>query len=117
MNEIYREYWNPLQNYFIPTFKIKEKIRIGAKLKKTYGPPLTPYERLMNSSALGQDQKTILLNNKNNLNPLELKLGLEKKVIHHPQSGGPFSWSGPMGRHISCAGQTRSIFVPTLVLN
>ena len=26
MNEIYTDYWNPLQNFFLPTFKIESKI-------------------------------------------------------------------------------------------
>ena len=41
MNEIYKNYWNPLQNFFLPTFKLKEKIRVGAKIKKKYGTPKT----------------------------------------------------------------------------
>ena len=29
MNEIYKKYWNPLHNFFLPSFKLKEKKRIG----------------------------------------------------------------------------------------
>ena len=32
MNEIYRAYWNPLQNFYMATMKLKEKVRIGAKV-------------------------------------------------------------------------------------
>ena len=39
MNDIYVNYWNPLQNYFLPSFKLKDKIRIGARIKKVYGTP------------------------------------------------------------------------------
>ena len=42
MNEIYTEYWNPLQNFFLPTFKLKEKLRIGSRIKKTYDNPRLP---------------------------------------------------------------------------
>jgi len=80
MNEIYRDYWNPLQNYFLPTFKIKEKIRIGGKIKKKYGKPLTPYQRLMESGSLTEFQKIKLSEQKRQLNPFELKRGLEKKL-------------------------------------
>ncbi|MGK5088228.1 integrase, partial [Bdellovibrionota bacterium FG-2] len=52
MNEIYKTCWNPLLNFFIPTFKLKEKIRIGARIVKKYDKPLTPYERLMKSPHL-----------------------------------------------------------------
>jgi hypothetical protein len=80
MNEIYRDYWNPLQNYFFPTFKLKEKIRIGAKIKKIYGKPKTPYQRLMESDSLNENQKNELSQQKKLLNPFELKKGLEKRL-------------------------------------
>lgn len=80
MNEIYTEYWNPLQNYFLPTFKLKEKIRIGARIKKTYDTPLTPYQRVLNSGELTELQKEKLISTKKSLNPFELKEGLEKKL-------------------------------------
>ncbi len=82
MNEIYKDYWNPFQNYFFPTFKLKEKIRIGGKIKKRYGPPKTPYRRLMESEFITEDQKTKLSETKLKLNPFELKRGLEKKLSH-----------------------------------
>jgi hypothetical protein len=47
MNEIYSQHWNPLHNFFLPSMKLKEKARIGAKVKKKYEIPKTPYERLM----------------------------------------------------------------------
>lgn len=80
MNEIYQNYWGPLQNYFLPTFKLKEKVRIGAKIKKKYEIPKTPYQRLMESSALTNVQKQELQTTKLNLNPFILKQGLEIKL-------------------------------------
>ena len=80
MNEIYKDYWNPFQNYFIPTFKLKEKIRVGAKIKKIYDKPLTPYQRLMESDTLTEYQKIKLAGQKRMLNPFKLKKGLEKKL-------------------------------------
>ncbi|NCN39616.1 transposase family protein, partial [bacterium] len=47
MNEIYSEYWNPLQNFFTPCMKLIKKKRIGAKIVKKYDTPKTPYQRLM----------------------------------------------------------------------
>lgn len=80
MNDIYINYWNPLQNFFLPSFKLREKQRIGAKIKKIYGPPLTPYRRLMNSDALTNEQKQKLHLKKSSLNPFDLKRGLEEKL-------------------------------------
>ena len=36
MNEIYKEYWNPLQNFFLPTMKLIEKVRKGGKIIKKF---------------------------------------------------------------------------------
>ncbi len=80
MNEIYRDYWNPLQNFFIPTFKLKEKMRIGSKIVKKYGRPETPYNRLMNSSHLTSEQKEKLKTQKKALNPFVLKTEMEAKL-------------------------------------
>ena len=80
MNEIYRDYWNPLQNFFHPTFKLKEKIRIGARIKKKYDRPQTPYQRLMESDSLTEVQKINLSLKRKSLNPFTLKSGLEKKL-------------------------------------
>ena len=80
MNEIYIEYWNPLQNFFLPTFKLKEKVRIGARIKKVYDKPVTPYKRLIDSTSISEEQKIKLAAQKKSLNPFELKKGLEKKL-------------------------------------
>ena len=80
MNEIYTQYWNPLQNYFLPSFKLKEKVRIGGKIHKKYGPPKTPYHRLLESPNLTIKQKQQLIDTKARLNPFELKQNLEIKL-------------------------------------
>lgn len=82
MNEIYIDYWNPLQNYFLPTFKLKEKVRIGARIKKVYDRPITPYQRLMESTSVSEEQKIKLSEKKKSLNPFELKKGLEEKLTN-----------------------------------
>ncbi len=80
MNEIYRDYWNPLQNFFLSTFKLKEKTRVGARVVKKYGPCMTPYDRLIQSQHLSQDQKEKLSAQKKELNPFHLKAELELKL-------------------------------------
>jgi hypothetical protein len=80
MNEIYRDYWNPLQNFFIPTFKLESKIRIGARIVKKFGRPKTPYDRLMQSEHLSEERKERLKNMKKELNPFQLKTEMEAKL-------------------------------------
>ena len=57
MNETYRAFWNPLQNYFIPMMKLVSKERIGGRIVKKYDEPKTPYQRLLESPTLGAYQK------------------------------------------------------------
>lgn len=80
MNRIYKQYWNPLQNFFIPNFKLLKKERVGAKIKKKFDRPKTPYERLMGSLTLTAQQKKELQDRKLSLNPFELKKGLEAEL-------------------------------------
>jgi hypothetical protein len=80
MNDIYINLWNPLQNFFIPTFKLKEKIRIGAKIKKIYDIPKTPYQRVIESGVLNKYEEQQLTQQKAALDPFELKGNLEIKL-------------------------------------
>lgn len=80
MNEIYTEYWNPLQNFFLPSMKLKEKVRIGGVIHKKYDTPQTAYTRLITSPHLTVIEKQDLIDRKAKLNPFELKKGLEKKL-------------------------------------
>jgi hypothetical protein len=80
MNDIYINYWNPLQNFFIPNYKLKEKIRIGSKVVKKYDAPQTPYSRLLNFGNLTAKEVEALREQKAKLNPFNLKKGLEEKL-------------------------------------
>jgi hypothetical protein len=80
MDEIYKTCWNPLHNFFLPTFKLKEKVRIGARIVKKFDPPETPYDRLMKSPHFSEERKEKLRLTKKSLNPFQLKAELEKKL-------------------------------------
>jgi hypothetical protein len=80
MNEIYEQYWCPLQNFFLPTQKLLRKTRVGARLRKEYEPARTPYQRLMDSDALSEGRKAELRARKAKLNPFELQKGLKRKL-------------------------------------
>jgi len=69
-----------LQNYFIPTQKLLRKTRIGSRIKKEYERARTPYQRLMESPHLSQEQKERLKGSKAGLSPFRLQKGLEKKL-------------------------------------
>lgn len=80
MNEVYRAYWNPLQNFFMPMAKLKEKKRIGSKIVKTYKEYKTPFQRLIESDQLSTRERRKLIDRKNGLNPFTLRREMEKKL-------------------------------------
>ena len=80
MNEIYTQYWCPLQNFFMPTQKLLRKTRIGARIKKEYEAARTPYQRLMESADLSDERKAALKEKKAQLNPFILRKGLQLKI-------------------------------------
>lgn len=93
MNDIYQNYWNPLLNYFCPALKLIKKVRIGGKLKKYYDKPKTPYDRLIDCGKLTELQLHRLRSNRDLLDPLVLKGGLDAKLrlfgerLHRLQKG------------------------------
>jgi hypothetical protein len=80
MNEIYRAYWNPLQNFFTPVLKLKTKERIGGHIKKIYDEPKSPYRRLLDSPYVPEDEKAKLKDAFSLKNPIYLKKELDKKL-------------------------------------
>lgn len=80
MNEIYRAFWNPLQNFFIPVLKLQSKNRIGAKIKKKYDDPKTPYQRLLESTHISSSEKSRLKEIIKTKNPFYLKKELDRRL-------------------------------------
>jgi hypothetical protein len=60
-------------NFFQPVMKLVRKERTGAKVKKTYDRPCTPYQRLLDSNALRKSGKQQLRTQYAALNPAQLK--------------------------------------------
>ncbi len=80
MNEIYQAYWNPLWNYFTPCMKLKNKTRIGSKIKKEYDKPKTPAQRLLEYPNLSSAQASYLKDQLRGRNPFWLKQQLDRKL-------------------------------------
>jgi hypothetical protein len=77
--------WSLFTNYFCPTLKLKEKVRINSRYVKRYEPPQTPYQRLLDSSDVSGEAKRTLVTVYNSLNPFILKRKIDDKlkVIFH----------------------------------
>jgi hypothetical protein len=80
MNEIYRDYWNPLHNFFLPQMQLLSKERIGSRIKKKYDTPKTPFERLKLAPNISDEEKAKLEIRMKSFNPFDLKRGLEQKL-------------------------------------
>ena len=59
-------------NYFQPSFKLRKKIRHGAKVKRTYYPPATPCDRLLKHPAVDDQTKEKLRLQRKQLDPVKL---------------------------------------------
>lgn len=79
INELYLS-WGLLHNFFCPTLKLKTKLRQGSKTIRKYHSPQTPYQRLLESEHLTEEQKQKLSTQYAQLNPLRLKEQIEQKL-------------------------------------
>ena len=59
-------------NYFQPSFKLRERVREGSKVKKSYHPPATPCERLLAHGAVTEKAKEQLRTLQERLDPVAL---------------------------------------------
>lgn len=66
-------------NFFMPSMKLIEKIRDGARVIKRYDRPQTPYQRVLASKDIPEEVKKALRTRYATLNPAQLKRDIE----HH----------------------------------
>lgn len=71
-------------NHFMPSMKLKEKVRDGARVTKHYDKAQTPYARVLNSPHVSKAVKSRLRKEHATLNPAELKREIERiqKRLH-----------------------------------
>jgi transposase InsO family protein len=75
------EHLAPLLNFFMPTQKLKSKIRIGSKESKVYDAPRSPFQRLIESDELSQEVKDSLQSQIALYNPVELQHNVNKAIL------------------------------------
>ena len=80
MNDLYRNEWSLLHNYFCPTMKLKNKQGINSKYKRKYYQPQTPFQRLMASEHIHQETKDTISARYQALNPFTLQSQIQKKL-------------------------------------
>jgi hypothetical protein len=77
-------------NFFQPSFKLKSKIRVGAKVSKKYYTPATPYERLLANDRVTTACKEQLRHTFSALDPVQLLNQIrqaQRKLVQHEVGG------------------------------
>lgn len=80
MNAVYDHEWRLLQNYFLPKAKLIEKQKLGSKYRRRYAKPKTPWQRLLESPGVTEQNKAALRAEHAQLNPFHLREELERKL-------------------------------------
>ena len=62
-----------MTNYFLPQQKLVRKVRNGAKVTKTYDKPLTPHQRAGLHAKVNKQDKTIMKDTMEDLNPAAIQ--------------------------------------------
>jgi hypothetical protein len=79
INELY-SLLSDYQNFFIPTKKLEKRICIGAKHKRVYAKPTTPYQRVLAHSKIAEEIKEKLREKYQTLNPVTLLESINQLV-------------------------------------
>ena len=82
MNDLYKNEWRLYHNFFVPSFKLIEKKRIGAKTIKRYDTAKTPLQRILeaDSKFVSISKKRELKQLFESLNPFTLMATMEIKI-------------------------------------
>ena len=78
INHIYEKVWEPLHNFFLPSMKLIEKERVGARWRRKHDEPQTAYQRLLKMGTLSRSKKRELRDYYESLDPFDLHEELEK---------------------------------------
>lgn len=62
-----------MTNYFLPQQKLVSKVRAGAKVTKKYDTPATPHQRAARHTAVSDEDKAILTDTHQDLNPAAIQ--------------------------------------------
>lgn len=62
----------PFVNFFQPSFRLREKTRVGSRVRKSYFDPATPCERLLTHESVAEERKAALRRTRADLDPVAL---------------------------------------------
>ena len=91
MNLIYSVEHNLLHKFFYPQMKLKTKVRIGSKYRRTYDRPQTPYRRILNCEHVPEEVKDRLTTIFKSLNPFRLTKERDRKLRNFYKANIPIT--------------------------
>jgi len=80
VDELYRNEWRLLQNFFQPVMKLEKKERHGSRVKKWYDEPKTLAQRLLNWKGLGKEKRSWIESMQRTLDPIALSETVNRKL-------------------------------------
>lgn len=80
INQFYKNTLCPYLNHFCSTFKVVQKVAVESRYKRIYGPPATPYQRVMESPFVSSESKERLKIEHDSLDPVLLRRESERQL-------------------------------------
>ena len=80
LNDLYGHELRWFQNLFLPSVKLRRKVRVGSKLKRVYDSPQTPFQRVCASKQAIPAKVAELQQLRDTLDPFELSRQIEGKL-------------------------------------
>jgi len=80
MNELYGQELCLFQNLFLPSVKLRQKVRVGSRLRRVYEPAQTPFERVLASPAADAQRVAELQRGRETLDPFQLSVTIQAKL-------------------------------------
>jgi len=80
MNDLYRNELRLWMNLFLPSVKLLKKVRVGAKVRRRYEGPRTPFERVKACAQTDPQQVAQLEQLRKRLDPFQLSRAIERKL-------------------------------------
>jgi hypothetical protein len=80
INQVYEQIWGPLHNFFLPTMKLVQKWREGARWRRKHDRAQTAYQRMLQMGVLSSKKRRELRDFYESLDPFVLHEQLEERL-------------------------------------
>lgn len=80
LNALYREEVRLLQNLFLPSVKLRRKVRVGSRVRRYYDAPQTPLDRVQACAEADQEAVHRLVTLRDRLDPFAVGEALDAKL-------------------------------------